>query len=83
MCQAGGQGGQLPTQIWVDQKAPHYYLPPQIFRLCNMPDEYIQYPKKPVIFKVFDPMYCSSLLAMFFFNSVICDTTVLPNGLMK
>ena len=34
---AGGQGGQLPTQILEDQKAPlgsggapHYYLPTQI-----------------------------------------------------
>ena len=45
MSQAGGQGGQLPPQILVDQKAPpgsggvpHYYLPPRIFRLCNMPE---------------------------------------------
>ena len=36
--------GQLPPQILADQKAPpgsggapHYYLPPQIFRLCKMP----------------------------------------------
>ena len=40
----GGRGGKLPPQILADQKgppgsggAPHYYLPPQIFRLCNMP----------------------------------------------
>ena len=45
MLEAGGQWGQLPPpQILADQKAlpcsghaPHYYLPPQIFRLCNMP----------------------------------------------
>ena len=43
-CRKGGAGGQLPPQILEDQKAlpgsggaPHYYLPPQIFRLCNMP----------------------------------------------
>ena len=34
----GGRGGQLPPQILADQKAPHYYMPPQIFRLCNMPE---------------------------------------------
>ena len=34
-----GAGGQLPPQILVEQKVPptHYYLPPQIFRLCDMP----------------------------------------------
>ena len=44
MLEGRGQGGQLPLQILADQKAPpgsggapHYYLPPQIFRLCNMP----------------------------------------------
>ena len=43
MLQAGGQGGQLPPRFLADQKAPpgsggapHYYLPPQIFRLCNI-----------------------------------------------
>ena len=45
MLEGGRQGGQLPPQILADQKAPqgsggtlHFYLPPQIFRLCNMPD---------------------------------------------
>ena len=40
----GRGGGQLLPQILADQKAlpgsggvPHYYLPSQIFRLCNMP----------------------------------------------
>ena len=45
MLEGGGQGRQLPPQILADQKAPpgssggapHYYLPPQIFRICNMP----------------------------------------------
>ena len=44
MLEAGGQGGRTPPQILANQKAPpdsggapHYYLPPQIFRLCNMP----------------------------------------------
>ena len=39
------QGGQLPPQILADQMAPpgsggapHYYLPPQIFDPCCMPD---------------------------------------------
>ena len=37
------QGGSCPLQIWADQKAPpggapHYYMPPQIFRLCCMPE---------------------------------------------
>ena len=48
MSEGEGQGGQLPPQILADQKAPpgsggapHYYLPPQIFRLCNMPEVYI------------------------------------------
>ena len=27
-----------PPQILADQKAPHYYMPHQIFRLCNMPE---------------------------------------------
>ena len=41
-----GQGGQLPPQILVDQKAPpgsggapHYYLPPRIFDPCCTPDD--------------------------------------------
>ena len=45
MSERGRQGGQLPPQILADQKAPqgsvgapHYYLPPQIFRLCNVPE---------------------------------------------
>ena len=34
----GRVGGQLPPQILADQKAPPgSYLPPQIFRLCDMP----------------------------------------------
>ena len=40
----GGQGGHVPPQILTDQKAPpgsggapHYYVPPQIFRLWHMP----------------------------------------------
>ena len=45
MSEGGGQGGQLPPQILAYQmappgsgsRAPHYYLPPQIFRLCDMP----------------------------------------------
>ena len=39
-----GRGAAAP-QILADQKAPpgscgmlHYYLPPQNFRLCNMPE---------------------------------------------
>ena len=31
----GGRGGHVPPQILADQKAPHYYLPPQIFRLWH------------------------------------------------
>ena len=46
MCQrGGGQGGHVPPQILADQKAPpagggapHYYVPPQIFRLWHMPE---------------------------------------------
>ena len=45
MLQEGGQGGCTYPQIMKDQKAPlgssdaHIttYLPPPIFRLCNMP----------------------------------------------
>ena len=44
MCQRGGQGGHVPPQILADQKAPpagggapHYCVPPQIFRLWHMP----------------------------------------------
>ena len=43
----GEAGGAYAPQILADQKAPpgsggapHYYLPPQIFRLCNMPGTY-------------------------------------------
>ena len=39
-----GAGGAADPQILADQKAPpgssgapHYYMPPQIFRPCNMP----------------------------------------------
>ena len=49
MLQTGGQGGRTPTHILADQKAPpgsgcapHYYLPLQIFRLCNMPAIYLE-----------------------------------------
>ena len=46
MSEGRGQGGQLPPpQILADPKvppgsggAPHYYLPLQIFRLCDVPD---------------------------------------------
>ena len=48
MLEAVGQGGRTLPQILANQKAspdsggaPHYYLPPQIFRPCNMPDLYI------------------------------------------
>ena len=49
MSEAEGQGGQLLPQILADQKAPpgsggapHYYLSPsQIFRLCCIPEKYL------------------------------------------
>ena len=37
MLQAGGQERHTPPQILAEQKAPHYYLTPQIFRPCNIP----------------------------------------------
>ena len=45
MCQRGGQGGHVPPQILADQKAPpagggapHYCVPPKIFRRWHMPE---------------------------------------------
>ena len=42
------RGGRTPPQILAEQKAPpgsggvpHYYLPPQIFRPCNIPVQFL------------------------------------------
>ena len=49
LSEAGGRGAAVP-QILEGQKAPpgngslpHYYLSPQIFRLCDMPEVYYRY----------------------------------------